>query len=133
MPTSFLDSFQFIVALYLLYVAAKGSGQMYRFFDLTQSDQKKVHKPLRLIYLTAGLIALAETAVCMLQNAMFTQNMTDAGMTVTQNFVIESLPFLTYPMLSSVSSVLTILVITILIGTFVWLRRLSARCNNKKD
>ena len=76
---------------------------------LAQSDQKKVHKPLRLIYLTAGLIALAETAVCMLQNAMFTQNMTDAGMTVTQNFVIESLPFLTYPMLSAVSSVLTIL------------------------
>ena len=42
MPTAFLDSFQLIVAFYLFYVSIKGSGQMYRFFDI--SEEEDVYK-----------------------------------------------------------------------------------------
>ena len=56
-----LDSFQLIVALYLFYVAIKGSGTMYRFFDLPEEYQHKTRTPLRIIY-PAAPIATARPA-----------------------------------------------------------------------
>ena len=41
MPTGILDSFQIVVALYLFYIAFKGSGQMYRFGDMDEVSPRK--------------------------------------------------------------------------------------------
>ena len=41
MPTGILDSFQIVVALYLFYIAFKGSGQMYRFGDMDEDEMRK--------------------------------------------------------------------------------------------
>ena len=131
MPTAFLDSFQLIVAFYLFYVSIKGSGQMYRFFDISEEDQMRVRLPLRLIYAIAGIIALVESAVCMLQNQMFTQTITENGVIIIQNFSIEVLPFLTYDMMSTISSALTLDIVLLLAGVVIWLRKLSHR-NSKK-
>ena len=62
-----LDSFQLIIGLYLLYVAAKGSGTMYNFFDLPEEDQQRIKNPLRITYAVCGIIALTEAALFMWQ------------------------------------------------------------------
>lgn len=73
MPTGILDSFQIVVALYLFYIAFKGSGQMYRFGDMDEETQQQIRTPLRLLYAAGGLIALIEFGLCCLQNSMFTR------------------------------------------------------------
>ena len=127
MSTVFLDSFQLIVAVYLLYLAIKGKGKMYQFFDIPQADQPRVHKMLRTSYLVCGLLALLDAGFNMLQNTMFTQNILETGTTITQNFTVDSLPFIRYELLSTISSILTILIILILAGVFIYLRVLSNR------
>ncbi|MBQ9721132.1 MAG: hypothetical protein IJV64_10620, partial [Oscillospiraceae bacterium] len=64
-----LDSFQLIVGAYLLYVAAKGSGTLYRFFDLPDEQQPRVHRVLRRVYAVCGALALAEALICMFLGA----------------------------------------------------------------
>lgn len=91
----------------------------------------RVRLPLRLIYAIAGIIALVESAVCMLQNQMFTQTITENGVIIIQNFSIEVLPFLTYDMMSTISSALTLVIVLLLAGVVIWLRKLSHR-NSKK-
>ena len=54
MPTGILDSFQIVVALYLFYIAFKGSGQMYRFGDMDEETQQQIRTPLRLLYAGAA-------------------------------------------------------------------------------
>ena len=127
MSTVFLDSFQLIVAVYLLYLAIKGKGKMYQFFDIPQSEQPRVQKLLRRTYLICGLLALLDAAVNMLQNTMFTQNILETGTTITQNFTVESMPFINYELLSTISTVLTGLIILSLAGVFIYLRVLSNR------
>ncbi|MDD4312871.1 MAG: hypothetical protein PHW41_10355 [Eubacteriales bacterium] len=127
MSTVFLDSFQLIVAVYLLYLAIMGKGKMYHFFDIPQSDQPRVHKMLRTSYLVSGLLALLDAGVNMLQNTMFTQNILETETTITQNFTVDSLPFIHYELLSTISAVLTVLIIVILAGVFIYLRVLSNR------
>ena len=127
MSTVFLDSFQLIVAVYLLYLAIMGKGKMYQFFDIPQSDQPRVHKLLRTSYLVCGLLALLDAGANMLQNTMFTQNILETGTTITQNFTIDSMPFVHYELLSTISAVLTGLIIAILAGVFIYLRVLSNR------
>ena len=127
MTTAHLDSFQLIVGLYLIYIAIKGSGQMYRFFDLSEYNQQRVKKPLRIIYGVCGTLALLDAGLCMLQNSMYTQTVTEAGTVITQNYSIDSLPFLSFDFLNIVTSLLTILIISGLLAVFVWLRILSSR------
>ena len=91
----------------------------------------RVRLPLRLNYSIAGIIALVESAVCMLQNQMFTQTITENGVIIIQNFSIEVLPFLTYDMMSTISSALTLVIVLLLAGVVIWLRKLSHR-NSKK-
>ena len=61
MPTAFLDSFQLIVAFYLFYVSIKGSGQMYRFFDISEEDQMRVRLPLRHLLIVCGYLRLQDS------------------------------------------------------------------------
>lgn len=125
-----LDSFQLIVALFMFYVAIRGSGTMYQFFDLSEETLAVIRPRLRVLYFLCGLIALAETGVCMLQNSMFTRTVTESGITVTQNYQVEALPFLSYELLSTVSQVLTIGVVVLLVGILIWLR-IKARAQKK--
>lgn len=127
MSTVFLDSFQLIVAGYLLYLAIKGKGKMYQFFDIPQDEQPRVQKLLRRTYLVCGLLALLDAGVNMLQNTMYTQNILETGTTITQNFTFESLPFIRYELLSNISTMLTGLIILGLAGVFIYLRVLSNR------
>ena len=76
-------------------------------------------------------IALVKSAVCMLQNQMFTQTITENGVIIIQNFSIEVLPFLTYDMMSTIISALTLVIVLLLAGVVIWLRKLSHR-NSKK-
>ena len=46
---------------------------------------------------------------------------------IAQNFTVDSLPFIRYELLSTISSILTILIILILAGVFIYLRVLSNR------
>ena len=131
MSSLFLDSFQLIVAVYLLYVAIKGSGTMYRFFDLPEREQPRVRKLLRTIYLICGLLALLDAGANMLQNSMFTQQVLESGTTVTQNFTLEGFAFVTYDLLSIVSTVITCAIILTLAVTFIYLRSLAAKAGKK--
>lgn len=99
-----LDSFQLIVGLYLLYVAIKGDGTLYRFFDLPEDVQIKVKRPLRLIYALCGILALAEAVFCMWLGNGSVSSISDQ-------------------VLSAISFGCSALIIIILIVTFIWLRR----------
>jgi hypothetical protein len=123
----FLDSFQLIVAVYLLYIAIKGSGTMYRFFDLPEQEQPRVRKLLRTVYLVCGLLALLDAGANMLQNSMFTQQVLESGTTVTQNFALDGFAFVTFDLLSIVSTALTCVIILALAITFIYLRSLAAK------
>ena len=67
----------------------------------------------------------------MLQNQMFTQTITENGVIIIQNFSIEVLPFLTYDMMSTISSALTLVIVLLLAGVVIWLRKLSHRKSKK--
>ena len=123
MPTSIMDSFQLIVALYLFYIAIKGTGQMYRFGDMDEEAQALVRKRLRICYTISGFIALADFGVCCLQSSMFTRTVGEDGVPIVQNFTIDALPFLSYKMLTTASSVLIALLLGMLVFIIVWVRR----------
>ena len=125
MPTGILDSFQIVVALYLFYVAGKGSGQMYRFGNMDEETQQQIRKPLRILYAVGGLIALIEFGLCCLQNSMFTRTADEVGVTIVQNFSIEALSFLSYDLLSILTSILTTLLVGLLIFIVAWMQRKS--------
>ena len=131
MSTALLDSFQLIVAGYLLYIAIKGNGQMYRFGNLSEADQAAVHKPLRILYAIGGVIALAEFGITSLKSSMFTIVSTEAGSSITQNFSISGFSFLTYDLLGIISTVLNICLILLLMGIFIWLYRKGPRDQKK--
>lgn len=123
MSAALLDSFQLIVALYLLYVAIRGSGQLYRFADVPEEQRPKIHRLLRRIYAAGGLAALADAGVNALQNSMFTRETVGGAVVVTQNYSIRALPFLSDRLLSVLSAVLTCTVVLLLLAAFLRLRR----------
>ncbi|NLZ99439.1 MAG: hypothetical protein GX924_00160 [Clostridiaceae bacterium] len=125
MPTGILDSFQLIVGLYLYYVAIKGSGQMYRFGDMDEETERHIRRPLRIIYTVGGTLALIEFGLCALQNSMFTRTVDESGISITQNYSIDVLPFLSYNLLSILIFSLTVLLVGLLVFVFVWMRRKS--------
>ena len=70
---------------------------------------------------------ISEQVSGMLRNYMFTVEQTQSGVSVTQNFTLSALPFLTYELMNSVSKVLSFLALAVLIGSAVWLFVLSSR------
>jgi len=65
-----LDSFQLIIGGYLIYVAIKGHGTLYNFFDLPKKAQQRIITPLRIVYAICGLIALCEAGLYMWQGSV---------------------------------------------------------------
>ena len=103
------DSFQLIIGLYFLYVTFKGNGTMYNFFDIPEKLQAKVRLRLRLMYGICALLALSEAGFCMWAAS--------SGQTA---FSVKAV--------TNISSAMTVCIILILAGAFVWLRKLA----NKK-
>ena len=118
-----LDAFQILVAAYLFYVAIKGSGTLYNFPEIPRKKKEAVRNTLRKLYALGGFISLIDGAASILQNSMFTVNYTENGAEITQNFTIPWLPFLTYDLLSTISFICTILIVALLIGIIVYIRK----------
>ena len=123
MPTAGLDAFQLLIAIYLFYVALKGSGTLYNFPEIPKTKQAAVHKNLRIIYTVGGFIALLDGVCAMLQNSMFTEKYTETGTEIIQNYTLGGLPFITYDLLSRICLVCTILMPVMLFGVIFYTRK----------
>ena len=119
-----LDAFQLLIAVYLFYVAIKGSGTLYNFPEIPEKRREEVRQRLRKIFALCGVIALFDGCVSMLQNSMFSVEYTEAGEQVTQNFTIGVLPFLSYTMLSVISAFCTVAFVLILVGVIIYIRKM---------
>lgn len=123
MSHNFLDAFQLLIAAYLFYTALKGSGTLYNFPEVPKKKQSEVHRNLRIIYAVGGVIALIDGLASMVQNTMYRVTYTESSAEVTQVGTISGLSFLTYDMLSAISLVCTILIVALLIGTMIYVKK----------
>ena len=127
MGTGFIDSFQLIIGIYLLYMGVKGENLENRLSGTPDKNEVKEPVALRVLYIVGAVFALSDFGICMLRNIMFTVEAAQEGVTITQNFTIDALPFLTYDLMNTVSRVLSLLALAVLIGSAVWLLILSSR------
>ena len=127
MGTGFIDSFQLIIGIYLLYMGVKGENLGNRLSGTPDKNEVKEPVALRVLYIVGAVFALSDFGICMLRNKMFTVEAAQEGVSITQNFTIDALPFLTYDLMNTVSRVLSLLALAVLIGSAVWLLILSSR------
>ena len=127
MGTGFIDSFQLIIGIYLLYMGVKGENLENRLSGTPDKNEVKEPVALRVLYIVGAVFALSDFGICMLRNKMFTVEAAQEGVNITQNFTIDALPFLTYDLMNTVSRVLSLLALAVLIGSAVWLLILSSR------
>ena len=127
MGTGFIDSFQLIIGIYLLYMGGKGENLGNRLSGTPDKNEVKEPVALRVLYIVGAVFALSDFGICMLRNKMFTVEAAQEGVNITQNFTIDALPFLTYDLMNTVSRVLSLLALAVLIGSAVWLLILSSR------
>ncbi len=127
MGTGFIDSFQLIIGIYLLYMGVKGENLGNRLSGTPDKNEVKEPVALRVLYIVGAVFALSDFGICMLRNKMFTVEAAQEGVNITQNFTIDALPFLTYDLMNTVSRVLSLLALAVLIGSAVWLLILSSR------
>ena len=129
MSSVFLDSFQLIVAVYLLFIAIRGDGQMFHFNNLTKEQQAQVRTRLRILYAAGGLFAAIDFALSALRTSMFTEaTAADGTVSLVQKFTIDGIPFLNdYTFLSRASTVFTVLLVITLFGIVIWLVRLGKK------
>ena len=127
MGTGFIDSFQLIIGIYLLYMGVKGENLENRLSGTPDKNEVKEPVALRVLYIVGAVFALSDFGICMLRNKMFTVEAAQEGVNITQNFTIDALPFLTYDLMNTVSRVLSLLALAVLIGSAIWLFILSSR------
>ena len=127
MGTGFIDSFQLIIGIYLLYMGVKGENLENRLSGTPDKNEVKEPAALRVLYIVGAVFALSDFGICMLRNKMFTVEASQEGVSITQNFTIDALPFLTYDLMNTVSRVLSLLALAVLIGSAIWLFILSSR------
>lgn len=118
-----LDAFQLLIAVYLFYVAIKGSGTLYNFPTVPKKKQETVRQNLRKMYAAGGVISLLDGAASMLQNSMFSVEYTENGMEISQNYTIPALPFISYQFLSAFSFGCTVLFLLLLAGIVLYIRK----------
>ena len=127
MGTGFIDSFQLIIGIYLLYMGVKGENLENRLSGTPDKNEVTEPAALRVLYIVGAVFALSDFGICMLRNKMFTVEAAQEGVSITQNFTIDALPFLTYDLMNTVSRVLSLLALAVLIGSAIWLLILSSR------
>ena len=127
MGTDFIDSFQLIIGIYLLYMGVRGENLENLLSGTPDKNEVKEPVALRVLYIVGAVFALSDFGICMLRNKMFTVEAAQEGVNITQNFTIDALPFLTYDLMNTVSRVLSLLALAVLIGSAIWLFILSSR------
>jgi len=132
MGSGFADSLQLLIGIYLLYMGIRGENLENRMSGVPDKKEVKEPKALRVLYIIGGIAALSDFGICMLRSRMFTVEQTEAGLSVTQNFTISSLPFLTYDLLNTASRILSLAALAILIISAIWLFVLSSRYEKEK-
>lgn len=125
MNNTFFDFFQLMLAAYLFYAAFNKNGSLYDFPNVSEERMAIIRPKLRNLFLTMGSIALLDGLISFLKNRMFTLTVTEAGSSLTQNFEIGFLPFLTYDLLNTISTVLTVVMILCFVGLFIWIRKIT--------
>ena len=124
MNNSFFDFFQLMLAVYLFYAAFNKNGSLYEFPGVPEEVQAEMRPKLKAMFLGAGCIALLDGLISFLKTRMFTvvTNAVDGVQTVTQNFEISGLPFVSFRLLNGISTVLTVLLIGFFVFLFIWIR-----------
>ena len=133
MGSGFIDSFQLLIGIYLLYMGVKGENLGSRLSGVPDQNEVKEPRALRGLYIVGAVFALSDFALCYLRNSMFTVEQGEAGLSVTQNFTVSALPFLTYDLMNKVSNVLSLLALAVLVISSIWLFRLSSRYEKEKN
>ena len=123
MDSSFFDFFQLMLAVYLFYAAFNKNGSLYEFPGVPEEIVAYMKPRLRIMFLGAGCLALLDGGVSFLKNRMFTVVNTDGVQTITQNFEIDWLPFLSYSLLNTISTVLLVLLMGFFVFLFLWIRK----------
>lgn len=123
MNNTFFDFFQLMLAVYLFYAAFNKNGSLYEFPGVPEEIVADMKPKLRAMFLGAGCLALLDGGISFLKNRMFTVVNTDGVQTITQNFTIDWLPFLSYPLLNTISTVLLILLMAFFVFLFIWIRK----------
>ena len=124
MGNSFFDFFQLMLAVYLFYAAFNTKGGLYEFPGVDEEVAESMRPKLKAMFLSAGCVALLDGAVSFLRTQMFTVTTAENGVqTITQNFQIGGLDFISYRFLSGISSVLTLALIGFFVFLFIWIRR----------
>ena len=97
-----LDSFQFIIGIYLLTVAVRGKGQLYN-FDVPKEHAEKARRMLRTFYFVLSGVAFLDGGVSILQNTLYTRTlMEDGAVQIAKNTSIDAPAWVTYPLLTAV-------------------------------
>ena len=122
---AFYDFFQLFVALFLMYAAIKGKGNLYPTEGLLEDYLPKIHRVLRRVYAIGGVAALFAFGLCMLRRAMFTTLYNTDGTVagIAQKFQLEFAPFVTYRFLTIANVVMAVILVAGLMVPFVWLKK----------
>ena len=111
-------------------MAWKGDSTTFQIETLPKDDQLRTKRKLKILYVICGCIALSEFGVSILKNQMFAQTVSDSGiLTITQNFKIPGMSFISFRLLSMLSTVLSILVFVMLIGIVIWIYKKIKKAN----
>ena len=79
MGTGFIDSFQLIIGIYLLYMGVKGENLENRLSGTPDKNEVKEPAALRVLYIVGAVFALSDFGICMLRNKMFTVEAAQEG------------------------------------------------------
>lgn len=125
MDHAILDSYQYIVGIYLLYVAIKGQGNMYR-FEKVRSDKKVfVRKFLRGGYFFIALLCLLDGFTNSLMRSLFVIDYVDGIKTVTKVAELSWWKSVTFDSLNNIVTICIALILLTLISLLFVIRKYS--------
>lgn len=118
-----LDAFQLMISFYLFFTAIKGKGTLYNFPEIPKIKLTALRNNLRTIYAAGGFICLLDGASSILQHSMFTTEYTETGVNIIQNYSLDGFPFITYELLSMISTICIGMILILLFGVIIYTRR----------
>lgn len=121
-----LDSYQYIVCIYVLYVAIKGRGRLYEFGRVREADREKVRQILRGIYFAVALLCGLDGVVSNLQSSLFrVEYLEDGNKVISQVANLSWWPDVTYEFLFHSVSGIVGLIVALLLAVLLVVRRHS--------
>lgn len=126
MNGALLDSFQYVVGAYVLYVAIKGRGRLYTFEKVRAADRETVRKILRGIYFAIASLCTLDAAASGLLNRLFSvRYLEDGSKVVTRLSQLSWWPDIPYAVLFHGISILVALIVAALIAALVVVKKHS--------